>query len=114
MVKEERGEEEENSTVRGGSTREKEPVGGVFYEVYCEEQVTAGMARRVRDPPGRPPGLLGQWAAAAADRCDFFWETGALKAFQLIGPGPPKSPRLVSLTQSRLVMDFNHIYKMHP
>lgn len=56
MVKEEGGEEEENSTVRGGSTREKEPVRSVFYEVYCEEQVTAGMARRVRDPPGRPPG----------------------------------------------------------
>lgn len=40
---------------------------GCVYEVYCEEHVTAGLARRVRTPPGRPPGRA---ALSGADgRC---------------------------------------------
>ena len=36
----------------------------------------------------------------------------ALRVFELIESGPPRLPRLLSLTYSQLIMDLNHISKL--
>ena len=55
-------------------------------------------------------------AEAAMHSWTFFFFQGrlisVLKTFQLIESGPPRLSKKISFTQSQLIMNFNHIYKI--
>lgn len=78
-----------------------------------------GLARQVWIPQSRPTGreLLGlsvmSWSCCP--EAEFLLQgnlNSTVKSFHLTEPDPPKSPRIMSLTQSQLIIHFKHIYKI--